>query len=409
MPKPIRYISRGKEAYRFRITNPSTKKRVKISLGAVKESIAVQAGIHLDSLVQAYQYQTDLPPAVVDWLSKLPDDVYEKIVAAGLVAERIPTEAYELGNYLSNYHSLHAADGSRGGGWAKSTAIKRQQSIDDLVRYFGAEVCLNQVTNDDARRWLHWLTSAPPEGRGLAQATASKKVKDARQFFEHAQDENLIDRNPFRKLKPPRQDNPNRLHYVDLECFHQVLEKIQDPEFRLVVALGRFAGFRIPSETQAMLWSDINFEKKMMRVRSEKKAADPNGGHRPCPIFEELMPFFDNLNNQQIKQEAKVLTNLSLRKNTNLRTAFQRHIKNAGVKPWPRLFQNLRASALTDLAERHPLPQVCKWLGNSTRVAERHYFMLKGVELSEIDHSRNAFGPQSESGTKNGASQGDSE
>lgn len=45
----------------------------------------------------------------------------------------------------------------------------------------------------------------------------------------------------------------------------------------------------------------------------------------------------------------------------------------AGVKHWPKLFQNCRASRETELAERYPVQVVCSWIGNSPAVAARHY------------------------------------
>lgn len=411
MPKAIKYKVRGETAYRFRVTNPTNNKRVKISLGVVRESVANEAGVHIDTLLETYKYQTDFPPALTKWLQRLPDEVYQRLVAAGLVGERATAESSVLGSFLADYHALRATGGGLGGGWTKSTSAKRQQTIDDLNLFFGDTMRMDEITSDDAIRWLNWMIGDAPAGRGLSPATASKKLKDARQFFEHAHEEGIIDRNPFRKIKLPRQDNPERLFYVDRGTISRVLSEIKDSELRLVVALGRFAGFRIPSEAQSLRWSDLNREKKMMRVRSDKKAADATSGHRPCPIFDELIPFLDAMGSPANSGDACVLPTLDRRKNANLRSEFRRAIKRAGVKPWPRIFQNLRASALTDLAERYPLPQVCKWLGNSTRVAERHYFMLKGVELSDVphpEHKNQEFGPQSESGTKKGTNQGES-
>src|SRR5262249_45322186 len=57
----------------------------------------------------------------------------------------------------------------------------------------------------------------------------------------------------------------------------------------------------------------------------------------------------------------------------NLRTELMRIIRRAGLVPWPRLFQNLRASRETELSERFPLKVVTDWLGNSPRVAHDHY------------------------------------
>ncbi len=407
MPKPNEYTVRGETAYRFRVSNPETKQRVKISFGVVTKKVANEAGAHIDILLEAHRFQTDFPPALTQWLQRLPDDVYGRLVAAGLVGERVMAEAYSLEVFLANYYALRASSG----GWKESTATKRKQTIDDLKLHFGNAKRLDQISSDDAIRWFNWLIANLPDGRGLAQASASKKLKDARQFFDHACEEGLIERNPFKKIKLPRQDNPDRLFYVDQETITRVFKELKNPELRLVVALGRFAGFRIPSEAQSLLWSDLNFEKKMMRVRSDKKAGDASGGHRPCPLFEELLPFIDDIDKPAAGKNSLVLSKFDNRKNTNLRTEFKRAITRAKIEPWPRLFQNLRASALTDLAERHPLPLVCKWLGNSTRVAERHYFMLKGIELADVQLPQNAvhmFGPQMKSGTQKGTSQAES-
>jgi hypothetical protein len=57
----------------------------------------------------------------------------------------------------------------------------------------------------------------------------------------------------------------------------------------------------------------------------------------------------------------------------NLRTQFFRILRRAGVKPWERLFHNLRASRQTELADQFPLHVVTDWIGNSPDIADRHY------------------------------------
>ena len=59
-----------------------------------------------------------------------------------------------------------------------------------------------------------------------------------------------------------------------------------------------------------------------------------------------------------------------------------REIKAASLKPWPRLFQNLRANALTDLAETNPIHLVCRWLGNTVDVGMRHCVIIKRREYA---------------------------
>ena len=47
-------------------------------------------------------------------------------------------------------------------------------------------------------------------------------------------------------------------------------------------------------------------------------------------------------------------------------------IKQAGLTPWPKLFQNCRSARETELPEQYPMHVVCAWIGNSPKAAERH-------------------------------------
>ncbi len=62
---------------------------------------------------------------------------------------------------------------------------------------------------------------------------------------------------------------------------------------------------------------------------------------------------------------------------TNLRTQFERIIKRAGVEPYPKLFQNLRASRETELLAEHPIHVVCAWMGHSALVSQKHYAKVR--------------------------------
>ena len=54
----------------------------------------------------------------------------------------------------------------------------------------------------------------------------------------------------------------------------------------------------------------------------------------------------------------------------------ERIILRAGLKPWPKLFQNLRSTRETELAERWPEHVICAWIGNSRVVARKHYLQV---------------------------------
>jgi hypothetical protein len=74
-----------------------------------------------------------------------------------------------------------------------------------------------------------------------------------------------------------------------------------------------------------------------------------------------------------------------------------RIIRRAGLEPWPKLFQNLRASRETELAAEYPLHVVCAWIGNSALIAQKHY-----LQVTEGDFER-ATTPRVESGAESGA------
>ena len=65
----------------------------------------------------------------------------------------------------------------------------------------------------------------------------------------------------------------------------------------------------------------------------------------------------------------------------NLRTHMIRIIKRAGLKPWPRLFNALRASRATELAGEYPAAVCSAWLGHSTAIAEAHYHMVRDSDV----------------------------
>ena len=89
-------------------------------------------------------------------------------------------------------------------------------------------------------------------------------------------------------------------------------------------------------------WANIDWEKGRMTVRSKKTEHHEGKASREVPIFPELRPFLEEAWEQAQVGQEYVITRY--RGNVNLRTQLQRIIKRAGVAPWPKLWQNLRAS-----------------------------------------------------------------
>ena len=61
----------------------------------------------------------------------------------------------------------------------------------------------------------------------------------------------------------------------------------------------------------------------------------------------------------------------------NLRTRFEKIIKRAGLKLWPRLWHNLRACRQTELADLFPSSHVvCRWISNSEDIVREHHLSV---------------------------------
>ncbi|QDT97681.1 site-specific integrase [Gimesia aquarii] len=58
----------------------------------------------------------------------------------------------------------------------------------------------------------------------------------------------LISSNPFAELKSTVKGNPNRFYFVTEEEAQKVINACPNSEWRLIFALTRYGGLRMPSE-----------------------------------------------------------------------------------------------------------------------------------------------------------------
>ena len=213
------------------------------------------------------------------------------------------------------------------------------------------------------------------EDNRLSPATIAKRVSVAKQVFHAAVEWDWIVKNPFIKLRTGSQANPKRACYVPLATILDVLHACPSMEWKLIVALSRLAGLRCPSEIRGLTWDNINWEKGRLTVLA-RKMEHHGGDHavRFVPLCPELRAIFA----EAFEPGATLIVPMATPKKVNLRTHLLRIIKKAGHKPWPKLFQNLRASREADwVDERYPLHVTAKWMGHSPKVAAQHYLMAR--------------------------------
>jgi integrase len=198
-----------------------------------------------------------------------------------------------------------------------------------------------------------------------------------------------IPENPFQDLKAPSQVNKARLFDVTREMAGKLLEACPNAEWRLIIALARYGGLRVPSELPGLEWSAVDWERGRFLVKSPKTEHHPNGAERWVPIFPELYGHLRAAFEAAAEGANKVIAR-GVDTSTNLRTGLLRIIKRAGLKPWEKLFVNMRSTRETELAREHPIHLVCAWIGNSERIAAQHYLQVTEADFARASTQRAA-------------------
>ncbi len=353
---------------KLQFTDP-TGIRKTVYLGKMTAKNAGTLRGHIEKLLIGVISKLPVEPETAQYVRKLEPVLFSKLSRVGLVASRGSSslEAF-IEEYIASRNDAKPST---------KTVWKRTRK--HLLAFFEGTASLRSITKSTAKGFRQYLI-----GEGLAENTVRRTCGVAKQFFADALDRELIEANPFKQRDIPTTtgSNQERQAYITAATAKAVLDACPDAEWRLLFALSRFAGLRCPSEHLALRWEDVNWERSRMTVRSSKTEHHEGGAMRVVPIFPELRPYLEEAHELNGDKSEFVIARYR-DSNTNLRTRLLKIINRAGVKPWPKLFHNLRASCETDLAKIHPIKAVCDWIGNSITMAQRHY-----LQTTEEDFER---------------------
>ncbi len=365
-------ISRDKRSGNRRIlfvTPEGDRKAIWMGKAAKRTVDAVK--VRVEQLLSAQITGHAVDADTARWLAELKPALANKLIRAGLMAERADVTTTTLGGFLVNYVASREDV-------KPATRVVWGHVQRNLVAFFGEDRDVRKITPGDGDDFKQFLIRD-----GLSSTTINKRIKLARSFFHAMRRRKLIDENPFEGVKAAATGTQDRQRFVSRDEITRVLDACPDHHWRTIVALARFGGLRTPSETLSVRWQDIDWDAGRIVVTSPKTEHHAGKATRTIPLFAELRPYLDEawerapegavfVVDPRFRRSANKATGWA---NTNLRTTFLKIIQRAGLEPWPRLFHNLRASRETELVESYPVQVVTGWLGNTPAIAMKHYLM----------------------------------
>ena len=345
----------------------SDERRRSIRLGKVSLKQAQTVKLKVEDLLASSITGSTPRRETSEWIADLDDGLHDKLASVGLVQRRgRSTLATFIDGYLADRADLKETT---------RTAYQRVRRY--LVEYFGADKALRDITPGDADLWRLSLVN-----RGLADNTVRRASGVAKQLFNAAVRRQLLRSSPFADLVAAVKANTSRFYFVTPDEAEKVLDACPNAEWQLLFALARFGGLRVPSEVLRLRWADVDWEHDCFTVTSPKTEHHEGGGSRIVPLFPELRPYlmeaFDEAEDGAEHCIARYRDAA-----VNRRTHLNRIIKRAGLNPWPKLWQNLRSTRETELADRFPAHVASAWIGNSVAVATKHYLQVTDEHFAE--------------------------
>lgn len=339
-------------------SNPTTRKQVFI--GMVNERVATRIKEKVDAILECLSSGVPFDESIKKWVASIADSPLTKnLISAGLLKAQTSQNIKEL---IEGYIAKRLD--------VKKTTLKHMEdSKNRILKFFPATTIINTITKGLAEDFKLYLLAE------YAGATTGRTLKAAIQFFEYAVKCGSLFENPFKKIRIPSQTNEEKMFFVDGVTSLRILEACSTTQKKLVFAFARLGGLRIPSELIELKWEHIDWAQGRFLVHSPKTEHHSGKGKRLVPLFPELRKILEEAFAEK-KDEDIFVCGRARRVSINLRTELMKTLHKIGVKPWPKLFSNLRSSRETELVDNFPLHVVTKWIGHTPEVAKMHYLQL---------------------------------
>jgi integrase len=230
--------------------------RKTIYLGRVDRKTAAGVRLRVETLLASKIANQPVPRDTAAWLAGIGPSLRGKLARAGLVdAQRRLTVSEFLASWL---------DGKKAMGHKPTSLRAWGQTVAALVEQFGPRE-LASLSHADGEAFR-----AAMQGRGLRATTIHKRLGHARQMLEDAVRLGHVPTNPWKHVRQ-RSGNPSeRRAYVSIADAERVIDHCPNVFWKLLVALARFGGLRVPSEAFSLTWDLVDWERGRLSVPSPK-------------------------------------------------------------------------------------------------------------------------------------------
>ena len=363
-----------------------SRRRRTIRLSDVSRTFAERFHEKVEKLNTAKRTSSGIDNHLADWLSELSDVFYDKLVRVDLVEPRLNNQplpgdtepeapaSITLGPFLDDYIARRTD--------LKGTSLSVYEHVKrNLVAYFKRSRKLSEITSGDCVDFGRYLA-----GQKLSRTTIDRRMSLATTIFGDAVRHQHIESNPFTGWRKPLKNltsrtNKSRQRFINRKDFAKILDKAPNAEWRLLLALSRFGGLRVPSEPLSLKWEHVDFEHDRIKVPCPKLEHHEGREFREIPIFSELRPYLvecwelaePGVEWVIARHRPKSVRNGDGFRGANLRTTLRKIITRAGLEVPPKAWNNMRASRATELAEQFPGHVAAAWLGHTEEIANAHY------------------------------------
>lgn len=350
---------------------------------------------HVEGIIASRKSNTRLDDTDAAWLSGLPDPFYQKLINAGLADARIvarveaKTEAMELSDFLDD-HIQHGRTSQ--GKPAAITTLANWKSTQRFLNEIFPDRTLASINAEDSHQFRVWMDNRKisqkthsNHGKPMSENGKRKHIANCKMFFNAAKRRGLILVNPFESQVSSTEANRSRDYYVTSEDTARLLRAAPDAQWRLLIALWRLAGLR-KMEVFNLTYKDVLWDDGKLLVRSTKTQHNEGCEIRFTPIRDVRYHLEDARQTAESTAPDSALITRFSRSNSNLDKPFREIIESAGMRPWDKLFQNLRSSCETQwLKEGARADLVANWIGHSVKVQRKNYVQETNDDIENFN------------------------